>query len=236
MPYMLNTYLTGCVGYYRPARLAGAGSGDLEDVEREPVRLHILRAALTKNAESLEDAAYIFGGDRCAAAGYGPGKGTVDFKLVSMGGRRVEVDPFSCMSFYWFSIDFVNLVPETGKFLHDYAGPEVRAKVRTHEDIAPCRFVSWAEEFPQEGTIVPLYDVCMLPCEGLRPRRAAGGAGEVALTCPPSRSGTSSTSRTSSPPRRPARSRRRRRERSSRRPVRNLFGFRSLLTAAREQV
>jgi hypothetical protein len=156
MPYVINTYIAGYIGYIRLAALAGETTPVQEE---ELARLLVLRAALTKNAASLAEAGYDFGGYGYAVDSYDPGKGDIDFQITAIGAARQEIVPWSSMGGYPFTIDFVNLTPESGRFLRDYAGRQAAEAVADHADRAPYWFVAWAEEFINEGTIVPLYDV-----------------------------------------------------------------------------
>lgn len=156
MPYVLNTHIAGHLGYLRLAALAGQSAGS---VEQRLVRLLILRAALSKYPKLLEKAGYDFGGYKWIVHAYDAARGEIDFKIRTQGSVRCEVDPWSSMGDYVFTIDYVNLVPELGRFLHDYAGPETREAVESYNDRAPYWFATFAEEFANEGTICPLYDV-----------------------------------------------------------------------------
>jgi len=160
LPYILNLQLAGHVGYLRLAKLAGVEPRDVADVEHDLAELLVRRAALSKSPAYLRDADFEYGGYKWTVNRYLPAAGEVVFKMVSQG--RTTMDPRYVHGRYHFSIDFVGMVPEVGRFLHDYAREEVRGAVETYNDRAPYWFVPWIEEFAGEGTIAPLYDVVSL--------------------------------------------------------------------------
>jgi len=160
MPYILNLQLAGHVGYLRLAKLAGVKQEELAGVERDLAELLVRRAALSKSPACLKAAGFEFGGYKWTINRYLPASGEVVFKMVTQG--RTAMDPRYVSGRYHFTIDFVGMVPEVGRFLHDYASEEVRGAVETYNDRAPYWFVPWIEEFAGEGTIAPLYDVVSL--------------------------------------------------------------------------
>jgi uncharacterized repeat protein (TIGR01451 family) len=63
---------------------------------------------------------------------------------------------------YLMTLDFVNLVPELGNFMHDYVLKEVQEAVDSYNERAPYWFIAMAEEVGGEGTFAPLYDTVNL--------------------------------------------------------------------------
>ena len=66
-------------------------------------------------------------------------------------------------------ISFLNLVPEVGRFLHDYALEDVRSYVQTHELIDPYWFVPRSRGDPRR----------IVPCSLLPERGPVPGQGAV---------------------------------------------------------
>jgi hypothetical protein len=155
--YRLNSAIAGYFGALRLA--ARAKRTDTAAVERELVRLLVLRAALAKHPDSLRRSGFENGGHEWTVYSYAGPSGDIRFMKPGFGGNA-EMDPemLHCNG-HWLCLDYLNLVPELGRFLAAYANREAAASVASYEARTPYWFVAWAEEYTEEGTFQPLLDV-----------------------------------------------------------------------------
>ena len=146
MPFVLNSYIAGYIGYVRLARAAEA---DVAAAEKELARMLVLRAALAKDPESGARAGFEYGGHFATLNRFDPSRGEAEYAHVRLGGWPL----------YNFTLLHTALVPELGRFLGDYAGRESAAAVAAYEQRNPYWFAAAAEDGAGENVIQPLYDV-----------------------------------------------------------------------------
>jgi hypothetical protein len=117
----------------------------------------MLRLALTKNAASLSASGFEFGGYSWTATAYDPETQRIAFNIPGFA-IRSESNPLPMMG-YFFTIDYLEMVPELAAILRHYAAKEVADYAATYSAMAPYWFVSLAEEAGNEGVLQPLHDV-----------------------------------------------------------------------------
>lgn len=147
-PYILNSHIAGHVGAYRLAKRAGAAPAELDAMEQQLARLFVLRAALARSHDSLAQAGFEYGGARHTLDSYDPATGRAEFAEIQLGG----------FPYHKFTLEFLGLVTELGRFLADYAPREVAEAVQAANARHPYWFVARGEEGDGEGTLHPLYD------------------------------------------------------------------------------
>jgi hypothetical protein len=173
LSYALNNNIAGHIGYLRLAAMTSKTVS--EDTKKAIVEMLILRAALSKYPSALEGAGFEYGGYKWAMRTYAPNMPDTLFVLRTIGTLWSQtplygypIDSKYGLSgpnqggAYVFGIDYVNLVPELGKFMRDYAGSEERAAIADYERRAPYWFVANVEEGAGEGAIRPIYDTIAL--------------------------------------------------------------------------
>ncbi|MCL5411308.1 MAG: PQQ-binding-like beta-propeller repeat protein [Patescibacteria group bacterium] len=160
IPYLLNSYLAGDMGYLKLASTAGETSTNLDTIKQELVKQLIKRAALSKNAQSLQNSGFEYGGYPYTIERFSETDNEIDFKKVQIAGTYRDWDNIPDGQFWpRMSLDFVNLVPPVAAFMKDYVRDEVKASVDSYNFRAPYWFASLSEGFALEGTISPLYNV-----------------------------------------------------------------------------
>lgn len=169
-PYVLNSYISGYIGYLRLAELAGAPKQPA--AEQTLVKMLIKRAALSKYPGSLAQTGFEYGGLKWAVNVYDTASGEILFKPAITGSLWDQLPlygfPLTSLYFgggastggdYTLTIDFLNLTPDLAQFLQDYAFKEASAAIDDYTDSrAPYWFVSRAEETGGEGAFQPLLD------------------------------------------------------------------------------
>jgi hypothetical protein len=169
MPYALNSYLAGYTGYLRLAELAGEKRP--EKVERTLLDLLVLRAALSKYPAALAETGFEYGGYQWAVRKYNPGGADLLFEATVAGSLWSQLPLYgfpedaiyglsgaATGGNYAFTLDFVNLVPETAAFLRQYAPQESTLAIQSYTQRAPYWFVAKAPEAAGEGVFQPLYE------------------------------------------------------------------------------
>jgi hypothetical protein len=173
MPYALNNQIAGYIGYLRLAQLANAGAQPA--AEKTLVNLLVLRAALSKYPSALLDTGFEYGGYKWSVRTYAPNMPDTLFILRTMGTNWSQsplygypIDILYGLSgpgtggAYVFGTDYVNLVPEQGRFMRDYVFNEEQAAISEYARRTPYWFVSKAEEGAGEMAIRPLQDTIAL--------------------------------------------------------------------------
>ncbi len=173
LPYFLNSYLQGHIGYLRLANLAG--NGWQQNVEKTLIELFILKAATMKYPSALAETGFEYSGHMWSMRTYAPNYPDTLFNVKTIGTLWSQMplygfkrDPKYGLSgagqggAYTYGIDFVELVPEVSHFLHDYTLAEAEAAINDYETRAPYWFVARAEEMAGEGVLRPLYDTVAL--------------------------------------------------------------------------
>lgn len=169
MPYVLNSYVIGYIGYLRLAEMAGAGPQT--EIEKTTIETLVLRAALSKYPEALAQTGFEYGGYQWVARKFMPEREDTLFNAALSGSvwSQLPLYGFPVHSLYGlsgastggdyaFAIDFVNLAPELGNFMRDYTRNESEAMIASYTRRAPYWFVAEAEEAGGEGVFQPLYD------------------------------------------------------------------------------
>jgi len=173
LPYFLNAYIQGYIGYLRLADLAGEGWQ--EDVENTLVELLILKAATLKYPRALAETGFEYSGYQWSLRTYAPNHPDTMFNVTTIGTLWSQMPLYGFKQdvkyglsgagqggAYTYGIDFVELTPEIVHFLHDYTLSEAQAAVSDYETRTPYWFVAEAEEMAGEGVLRPLYDVVAL--------------------------------------------------------------------------
>jgi hypothetical protein len=148
LPYVLNSYVAGYLGYARLAEAAGA-TDEAAGARRQLAQLLVLRIALAKDAASLAEAGFEFGGHAWTVHRYDPDAGEADYASVRLGGWPI----------YNFALPYLNLTPELAHALGGLAAAETARAVASYERRNPYWFVAAGEEGAGENVIQPLYDV-----------------------------------------------------------------------------
>ena len=169
LPYVLNSYISGYIGYLRLAQLAGAGP----QTEAEKTMVHLLmnRAALSKYPNALKQTGFEYGSYEWTLRQYAPNRADTLFNATVNGSLwsqmplyghpidlRTGLAGAGMGGDYAFAIDFVNLVPEAASFMRTYARNEAEAMVGSYSHRAPHWFVAKAEEGGGEAVFQSLYD------------------------------------------------------------------------------
>jgi hypothetical protein len=103
---------------------------------------------LARSHDSLAQAGFEYGGARHTLDSYDPATGRAEFAEIQLGG----------FPYHKFTLEFLGLVTELGRFLADYAPREVAEAVQAANARHPYWFVARGEEGDGEGTLHPLYD------------------------------------------------------------------------------
>ena len=127
MPYVLNSYIAGAMGYIELEKLTG--KTPTQSIEQELERLLQLRI----NGFS-KDSAY--------APFYAIGPG----RTIGAYCRTLNI-----------SLNYMYLVPELATYLRESVFDKVQESVDEYDNVAPYWFVSFAEESFAENAIAPLY-------------------------------------------------------------------------------
>ncbi len=173
LPYFLNSYLQGHIGYLRLANLAGEGWQ--QDVEKTLIELLILKAATLKYPSALAETGFEYSGYQWSMRTYAPNHADTMFNVTTIGTLWSQMPLYGFKQdvkyglsgagqggAYTYGIDFVELVPEVAHFLYDYTLNETQAAVSDYETRTPYWFVAEAEEMAGEGVLRPLYDTVAL--------------------------------------------------------------------------
>lgn len=173
LPYSLNSYIAGTIGYLRLASLANAGPQP--EAERTLVNLLTLRAALSKYPSALQAVGFEYGGYKWTVRTFAPNMPDTLFILRNLGTNwsqsplyGFQIDLIYGLSgpgtggAYGFGTDYVNMAPEQARFMRDYVRAEEQAAVAEYERRTPYWFVAKAEEAAGEGITQPIYDTIAL--------------------------------------------------------------------------
>lgn len=173
MPHVLNAQISGYIGYLHLAQLANQGVQTTH--ERTLTDLLILRAALTKYPNALEQTGFEYGGYQWSVRTYSPNMPETLFVVRTAGTLWSQMPLYGFQKDliyglsgggtgggYSFGLDYVNLVPELADFMYDYAGTEVAQSVADYQQRTPYWFVANSEEGAGEGVVRPIYDVVAL--------------------------------------------------------------------------
>jgi hypothetical protein len=173
MPYLINSYIAGYIGYLHLAELANAGHQP--EVEKLLIDTLILRAALSKYPTALQETGFEYAGYKWSIRTFAPNMDDTLFIVRITGTLWCQMPLYGYPIIglyglsgggtgggYSFGIDFVNLIPELADFMRDYTLPEIQAAVADYSQRAPFWFVSQTEQHGGEGVEQPLYDVIAL--------------------------------------------------------------------------
>ncbi len=173
LPYMLNSEIAGYIGFLRLGQLANAGEN--LTAEKTLVNMLILRAALSKYPSALEGTDFEYGGYKWSVRTYAPNMPDTLFSVRTIGTLWSQTPLYGFTTDllyglqggntgggYVFGIDYVNLTPELGRFMREYAGEEERDAIADYEHRAPYWFLAEAEEAAGEAVVRPIYDVIAL--------------------------------------------------------------------------
>lgn len=145
-PTVLNSRIAGMIGLLQMAQ-ATKDEAKIKEYAPRLAKMLLVKAAMLKYPISMKDAGCKrYGSHAFSISCYTPEE--ISFKPAYVGGD----------SSYWFELDFINLTPELGQFLHDYALAAAKQSVATYNQRNPYWFVAKAEETHGEGTLAPYYD------------------------------------------------------------------------------